>query len=219
MMMFLPVFKSYLLITILLGQLLLSALFLPHLAHANTWFELGMGLNQASGSDQKTIAALASRALFGWGTHLQWMPKGDALYLCGSFEYDTLQQEGALALGSPKISRQLLTPSVGLRYYHALDKEIRLFATGGFGKTFSESSVSFTGLSQTSDYQSSSSTFSLELGVQYKLSAGLLLGLSFNQVLLSSPEALSLPEKALQIGRQESMTGWQRALLSLGFYL
>ena len=188
-------------------------------AQANTWFELGVGANQASGSDLEPNIDLGYRALVAWGTHLSWMEQDDAIYIFGSLDYDQLIQKGALELGSPTLTRTLITPSLGLRYYHAVEKGLRFCLGLGLGKTYSQSSLEFVGLMQSNDYESSSGVFSFELGVQYKLTAGQLLGISYNHILLTSPESMTLSEKALQIGRQDSINAWQRLLLSWGFYI
>ena len=203
--------------TLLMSQLLLCLL--SDYAQANTWFELGVGVNQASGSDLKPDVDLGYRALVAWGTHLSWMEPGDALYIFGSLDYDQLIQKGAHEFGYPTLTRTLLTPNLGLRYYHALETRLRIYLSLGLGKTYSQSSLEFVGLEQSNNFESSSGIVSFELGVQYKITAGQLLGISLNHILLTSPKSMGLPEKAIQIGRQDSINAWQRLHFSWGFYL
>ena len=203
--------------SILISQL--QTCLLSGRAQANTWFELGVGANQASGSDLEPNIDLGYRALAAWGTHLSWMEPDDAIYIFGSLDYDQLIQKGALELGSPTLTRTLITPGLGLRYYHAVETDLRFCLGLGLGKTYSQSSLEFIGLMQSNNYDSSSGVFSFELGVQYKLTAGQLLGISYYHISLTSPESMGLSEKALQIGRQDSINAWQRLLLSWGFYL
>lgn len=214
---FKKVFLDFFVCVLLASQFILYVI--PNQARANTWFELGIGANQAQGSDLEPNTHLGYRALVAWGAHLTWMAKNDALYLYASLDYDHLIQKGALELGSPTLSRQLLTPSLGLRYYRALENNLRLWAGLGLGQTYDQSSVKFIGLSQSNNYDSSSGIFNVELGLQYKITAGQLLGLSYSHIRLSRPEAMSLAERGLQIGRQDSMNAWQRLQLSWGFYI
>ena len=209
---------SFILLRIFLSIQLIVGL-LPVCAKANTWFELGTGLNRARGSDLEPHTDIGYQVLVAWGTHLSWMNYGDALYIYGSLDYDSLVQKGALELGSPTLTRQLMTPSLGLRYYRAVESAFRVWLGGGLGETFTQNKVEFVGLDQSNNYESSSGTINLEVGLQYRLTAGQLLGVSYNYFFLTSPESLSLAERGLQIGRQSTISAWQRFQLSWGFYL
>lgn len=186
---------------------------------ANGLVEIGAGLTIPTGSDLNDQLSYGGRTIVGWGGRLSTMPEGSAIYGYGSLDFDQLIQIGPTSLGEPTLTRTQWTPTLGIRIYRLVRKRWRIWGDLGLGKTYDRSSVQLAFLNADTSYQGESNILNLVAGLQYKWSAGLLLSLAYTQSLYFSPEQIGLSERALQIGRQDTLSGRGKLLVSWGFYL
>ena len=209
------------LLYLLLFILALQSLSLQHV-YANGLFELTTGLTKPTGSEMESKLSFGNQFTLGWGTRPSFMGEGNALYLYGALRRESLSQEGPIYYGTPEISRIQWTPSMGLRAYHLLNRVWRFSFDLGLGYTFDKSYVSTAisqGLIDDLSFSGESSTLILGLGLQYKISAGLLLSLGYEQLIYLSSRSLSSPEHAFLSAQGSTLTGRGRLGLGIGFYL
>ena len=186
---------------------------------ANGLVEMGAGLTIPTGSDLNHQFNYGGRAIVGWGGRLSTMAEGSAVYGYGSLDFDQLTQIGPNSLGKPTLNRTQWTPTLGVRMYRLLRKKWRIWCDLGLGKTYDRSSVQLSFLNTDTSYRGESNILNLVAGLQYKWSAGLLLSLAYTQSFYFSPKQIGLSERALQIGRQDTLSGRGKLLVSWGFYL
>lgn len=199
--------------------LALMMIFSTEMAYGNGFLEAGAGLTLPTGSDLSEKLSYGGRVVLGWGGHLTSMSEGGALYGYGSLDYDQLIQVGPISLGEPTLTRTQWTPTLGIRLYKLLAKKWRVWGDVGLGKTYDRSMIQFVFLSTSTNYTGESGVFNIVGGLQYKHSPGLLFSLSYDQFFYFSPKQIGLTEKALQTGRQSTLSGRGKFLMSIGFYL
>jgi len=199
--------------------LALMMTFSTEMGYSNGFLEVGGGLTFPTGSDLSEELGYGGRVVLGWGGHLTSMSEGGAVYGYGSLDYDQLIQVGPISLGEPTLTRRQWTPTLGIRLYKLLAKKWRVWGDVGLGKTYDRSMIQFGFLSTSTNYTGESGVFNIVAGLQYKHSPGLLFSLSYDQFLYFSPKQIGLPEKALQTGRQSTLSGRGKLLMSIGFYL
>ncbi len=199
--------------------LITPILFWAPISDANGLFEVTLGSTHPSGSTLDAEPSWGGQLTLGWGGKLPTMGSGSAIYGYGAIRHDALTQRGHLSLGSPSLERSQWTPSFGLRFYNATSDHWRLWLDLGLGCTFDRSEVSFRGIGPRQPFSGETGTLSIGAGLQYKISAGLLLSLSYEQLFYMSPDQLGFAEEALLTGSEPSISGRGRWGVGIGFYL
>ena len=197
----------------------LSSLILTSTTSANGLFEASVGPTMPIGSELESSPTIGSQVLLGWGGKLPWMAEGSASYLYASLDYDLISQQGPNFLGSPQIDRQQWTPHAGIRTFSLLAEQVRLWWDIGFGMTYDSSTVVLKSLGSRTSYHGESSSIGLGAGIQYKLSAGLLLSVGYETLFYFSKKSLAYPEKAFLQSSDASLSGRGRLNIGIGFYL
>ena len=191
-------------------------------AEANGLFEVSTGVTVPTGSDLESSYNLGGQASLGWGGRPPFMGEGGSIYMVGALRRERLSQEGQPYFGSPRIERTQWTPSVGARLYNLIAEEWRASAELGLGYTYDQSSMSTPSTQlfiNDLNFNGESTVLTLGLGLQRKLTAGLLLSMSLEQLFYLNKKAISYPERPLLTAQDSSITGRSRFSIGIGFYL
>lgn len=184
----------------------------------SSMFELTGGLSSAVGGSLPDDGGLGGRLMIGWGGHLSGLPRGAAVYGYTAASYDHIEQRGAGALSALRLSRDQLNLQVGVRSYLQLNQQLRAwFDLGMLGLLVERSEAEVIGV-RSAPLWTHGAYVELAGGLQYKLSAGLLLSLGYYYLMPLESSLLRFAERALLSPEESGSFGRGRIGIGLGWF-